>query len=217
VEDVPEESSVKTFAVLVSTAALTLTGCSAATKIDYWHLFSRSGWQHPERVVADLELQPGDQVADIGAGGGYFTFRLADAVGPTGHVYAVDVDPETVRQLEEEAREAGYSNVTVVLGEFGDPLLPDGDIDLVFLCNTYHHLDDPTAYFDRLRVDITPAGRVAIVDPKVSFLVRLLLPSHHWSDADQMRQEMATARYRHLGSFDYLPLQNFQVFAAEGD
>jgi len=207
----------KVYTVLLSAAVLALTGCSAVTKIDYWHLFSRSGWQHPDRVIAELQLQPGDQVADIGAGSGYFTFRLADAVGPTGHVYAVDVDEEIVRDLEEAAREGGYSNVTAVLGEFGDPLLPDGEIDLVFLCNTYHHIDEQVAYFDRLRVDLKPAGRVVIVEPKGIFLVRRLLPSHHWSNADELRQQMATAHYRHLQGFDYLPLQSFEIFTAESD
>jgi arsenite methyltransferase len=207
----------KAYTVLMSAAALALTGCSAVTKIDYWHLFSRSGWQHPDRVVAELGLQPGDQVADIGAGSGYFTFRLADAVGPTGRVYAVDVDEEIVRDLEEAARKKGYSNVTVVLGEFADPLLPDGEIDLVFLCNTYHHLDEQVAYFDRLRVDLKPGGRLAIVEPRGIFLVKRLLPSHHWSDVDELRQQMATAHYRSAAGFDFLPLQSFEIFTSEKD
>jgi ubiquinone/menaquinone biosynthesis C-methylase UbiE len=207
----------KTTALLISTAALALTGCSAATKIDYWHLFSRAGWQHPDRVIAELGLQPGDRVADIGAGGGYFTFRLADAVGPTGHVYAVDVEEEKVRELEEAAREDGYSNITAVLGEFADPLLPDGEINLVFLCNTYHHIDEQIAYFDRLRVDLQPAGRVAIVEPTGIWLVRRLLPAHHWSDPEQLREQMASAHYRWVAGFDFLPIQSFEIFEVESD
>ena len=84
------------------------------TKMDYGSLFSRAAWQLPDRVIDSLEIRPGDRVADIGAGVGYFTFRLADAVGPSGKVYAVEVDDDLVAGLERGAREAGHDNVFVV-------------------------------------------------------------------------------------------------------
>ena len=96
-------------------------------------------------------------------------------------------------------------------------LLPDGEIDLVFLCNTYHHIDEQIAYFDRLRTDLKPTGRLAIVEPRGIFLVRRLLPAHHWSNVDELRQEMAEAHYRRVAGFDFLPLQSFEIFAPDSD
>ena len=123
-----------------------LPGCSAFKRFAY-EGFDRDEWQQPERVLETLAIAPGMHVADVGAGGGYFTFRLADAVGESGRVYAVDVDDDMLDYLRERAAEEGYAQVEVVRGDFGDPLLSDGSIDLVFTSNTYHHLSDPVAYF----------------------------------------------------------------------
>ncbi len=120
--------------------------CSAALLIALslgcgnWKRFAyergRDDWQQPERVVASLGIEPGDHVADLGAGSGYFTLRLAEAVGPTGRVYAVDVDAEMNEYLREKLKQAGVANVEVIDGRFEDPLLPDGRIDLIFSSNT---------------------------------------------------------------------------------
>jgi ubiquinone/menaquinone biosynthesis C-methylase UbiE len=153
-------------------------------------------------------------VADIGAGDGYFTFLLAEAVGPTGKVYAVEVYEEAVDTLEDKAAERGHTNVVAVLGELDDPLLPEGEIDLVFLCNSYHHIDDRTAYFGRLRRDLEPRGRVAIIDLRVSRLIRLLGHADHWTPRETVQEEMSAAGYRREEELDFLPLQNFLIFSA---
>lgn len=183
------------------------------TKMDYGNLFSRSGWQLPSQVIESLKIQPGDRVADIGSGDGYFTFQLAEAVGMNGSVYAVEVDAELVDELTRKARDGGYDNVVIVQGEYDDPLLPDGEIDLVFLCNSYHHIKDRVAYFDQMRKDLSPKGRVAVIDLKVSFLVRLLAPAGHWTTVETMTVEMQKANYSRRYNFDYLPAQNFAVFS----
>ncbi len=181
-------------------------------KLDYSRLLSRAGWQHPTRVVESLELTPGTKVADIGAGDGYFTFRLADAVGPAGKVYAVDVTESIVDKLKSEVQARGYENIEVVLGELDDPLLPDGEIDVAFFSNVYHHIDERIRYFDRLRSDLKPGGRVAIVEVSDT-PVRFLAPPGHWTPVDRLDQEMAMAHYRKDKSFDFLPIQNFQIYA----
>jgi ubiquinone/menaquinone biosynthesis C-methylase UbiE len=184
----------------------------ALTKWDYGNLSSRAGWQLPDRVIESLRIQPGERVADVGAGDGYFTFRLAAAVGPTGRAYAVEVDDELVAELERSAREGGHDNVIVTKGEFSDPLLPDGEIDLVLFCNSYHHIEDRVEYFDRLRSDLAEGGRVALIDLKASLLVRLFAPHDHWTSVETMTDEMGKAGYTLAGRFDYLPAQNFAVF-----
>ncbi len=175
----------------------------------------RTSWQQPDRVVKSLNISRGAQVADIGAGGGYFLPYLVEAVGPEGKVFAVDVDPEVVQELRDTVSAAGYTNVEVVLGEFDDPLLPDGAIDLVFLCNTYHHIEDRPRYFSRLQIDLKPSGQIAILDPNADLggFVSLFLDEGHTSAAADVSAEMKTAGYRRLQSFDFLRTQIFELFA----
>jgi ubiquinone/menaquinone biosynthesis C-methylase UbiE len=184
------------------------SGCGAAFKRFAYEGFDRDDWQQPQRVIEALEIEPGMQVADVGAGGGYFTFKLADAVGAEGKVFAVDVDDDMIAYLREHAAEQGYENVRVVRGEFTDPLLPDGTIDLVFTSNTYHHLEDPVAYFAVVRDDLRPGGRVAILDLNEGpFFAR-----DHFTDPDQIAGEMEAAGYQRLERFDFIERQSFQVF-----
>jgi arsenite methyltransferase len=188
-----------------------LVGCGSFKRFGY-EGFDRDEWQHPERVVRELSIEPGMQVADIGAGGGYFTFKLADAVGETGRVYAVDVDDDMISYLEERAREEGYENVTVVRGEFEDPLLPDGKLDLVFSSNTYHHIEGRVAYFRKVLEDLAPGGQVAIVDLREG---PWLAPSHY-TDRDVIVKEMTEAGYTEVASFDFIEAQSFTIFARAG-
>ena len=117
-------------------------------------------------MVALLGLKPGMKVADIGAGTGYFALRLARAVGAEGRAYGVDIEPGMVQHLERRAREEKLPQLTGVLGAAEDPRLPEA-VDLVFLCNTYHHIEQRTAYFRRVRSRIRDGGRIAVVDFKM--------------------------------------------------
>jgi len=187
--------------------ALLVSGCGALKRCAY-EGFGRDAWQQHERVVADLALAPGAHVADLGAGGGYFTFRLAHAVGPTGLVYAVDVDPDMVAFLSKQAAEQGQGNVRPVLAAADDPRVPE-PVDLVFTSNTYHHLENRVAYFSALRERaLAPGGRVAIVEyrPEVT---------SHATARETVEQEMAAAGFRLEKSFDYLERQHFLVFLSD--
>ena len=186
----------------VLVAVITLSGC-------------RATWQYPDRVIASLNIRSGDHVADIGAGDGYFTIMLADAVGPEGTVYAVDVDEKKTKKLEKRLGDADHRNVEVILADDEDPLLPDRSIDIAFLCNTYHHIEDRIAYFSRLKNDLREDGRVAIVDFKADLtgLPGLFVSSDHRTARKSMYDEMERAGYVPEQSFEYLPLQSFEVFS----
>jgi len=148
---------------------------------------------------------PGARVADLGAGGGYFTFRLAHAVGPTGLVFAVDIDPDMVDFLAKQAAEQGLANVRPVLAAGDDPRLPE-HVDLVFTSNTYHHLENRVAYFSALRERaLAPGGRVAIVEYRPE-------ATSHATARATIEQEMTAAGFRLEKSFDYLERQHFLVF-----
>ncbi len=171
----------------------------------------RAAWQRPDRVVEGLGLRHGDRVADLGAGSGYFTFRLADAVGANGKVFAVEVSEAKVEALRREAAERGYANVEPVLAAFDDARLPPGGVDVVFLCNVYHHIDGRPAYFAKLRGALAGEGRVAIVELADRGLVSLFLSSHT-THLDARTREMGEAGYRLKQRLEDLPAQTFTLW-----
>ncbi|HUG54476.1 MAG TPA: methyltransferase domain-containing protein [Vicinamibacteria bacterium] len=125
---------------------------------------ARDAWQKPDQVVAALGLEPGDTACDIGSGPGYFTLRLARAVGPKGFVYAVDVEARMLQALRERLERARVRNVAPVLAVSDDPLLPPAVCDLVLLVDTYHHFPERSAYLQRLRRSLKPGGRIVNID-----------------------------------------------------
>jgi len=170
--------------------------------------FGRARWQLPDRVVAELEVKPGDRVADLGAGAGYFTFRLARAVGPSGVVYAVDTDPDMRAGLAARAARGEDANVAVVAAGPDDPGLPE-PVDLALLVNAYHHVPDRPAYFANLARSLRPGGRVAIVEARPDGINRLI---GHATPPATIRSELEAAGYTLLAERDFLPRQGFLVF-----
>ncbi|HSK97302.1 MAG TPA: methyltransferase [Euzebyales bacterium] len=125
--------------------------------------FARDRWQQPDRVLAALAIREGDRVADLGAGAGYFTFRLARAVGPQGVVYAVDTDPGMSSLIAGRVARDTVTNVVIVAAAPDDPALPE-PVDLVLLVNAFHHLPDPADYLTTLSAYLRPGGRVAVIE-----------------------------------------------------
>jgi ubiquinone/menaquinone biosynthesis C-methylase UbiE len=198
---------------VILTLSVLLSGCSGVTRLDFTS-WGRAIWQRPEDVVRALALHPGARVADIGAGKGYFVPHLSDAVGKGGRVYAVEVEAELTQTMK--SRFAETSNVEVVLGGFEDPLLPDGQIDLVLIVNTYHHIEDRELYFRELLVDLAPEGRVAVIEPdaELTGILGLFVEDGHEGRASDVEREMREAGYRRLESIDLLPIQIFEIFGS---
>jgi SAM-dependent methyltransferase len=120
----------------------------------------RTAWQQPDAIIASLNLSTDLKVADLGAGTGYFAVRFAAVAGK---VYAVDIEPSMVEWLARRAESEGHANMVAVQGSADDPRLPEA-VDLVFMCNVFHHLADPRAYFEAVATNLRPGGRVVIVD-----------------------------------------------------
>jgi SAM-dependent methyltransferase len=170
---------------------------------------ARDAWQLPDRVVAALVTRDDLVIADIGSATGYFPVRFARAC-PAGRVIGVDVEPEMVWYLNDRARREGLANLVSVLAAADDPHLPLA-ADLVFLCNTYHHIDDRVDYFTRLRAQLRPQARVAVVDYRPESDRG---PSHKLAP-EVVEKEMAAAGYGVVERHDFLPEQYFLVFAVE--
>lgn len=170
---------------------------------------SRDDWQQPKAVVQALAIEPGNRVVDLGAGGGYFTWFLANAVGPEGLVYAVDINDTGLAMIRKEALERGVTNIQLVKAQPRDSKLTD-PVDLIFTCNTYHHMDDRPDYFASLVPYLRPGGRIAIIDFNPTGWAWLF---GHSTSKERVRAELEAAGYRLIQEHDFLPKQHFQVFA----
>src|SRR5215470_16481088 len=171
---------------------------------------TRARWQQPERVLRVLGVRRGAIVADVGSGPGYFTTRLARAVGAQGRVYAVDPEPDVLQVLVN--RLDGAHNVTPVLSRDDDPMLPPASCDLALFVNAYHHVSDGPAFVRRLARCLKRGGRLAAIDwvyretPKGPPLRRRIPP-------DEMIAAARRAGLRLTARHDFLPYQDFLVFA----
>ena len=125
---------------------------------------AREEWQKPDLVVDLLGLQPGQNVADVGAGTGYFTRRMAKKILPGGLAVAVEIEPGFFPYVSQRALEADQSNILTQLALPDNPRLAAGVYDLIFICNTLHHIERRTEYYAWLRRGLRPGGRVVIVD-----------------------------------------------------
>ena len=124
----------------------------------------RDAYQQPDRVMQVLAFRPGERVADIGAGSGYFARRISGAVGPSGTVWAIDIRPEVLAVLEERARKDGQANIRPQVVQPDDPRLPPGGVDTIVMVDTLHYVKDRGAYARKLRAGLAPGGRVVIID-----------------------------------------------------
>jgi arsenite methyltransferase len=171
----------------------------------------RDAWQQPEAVINSLGIRPGDDAADLGAGSGYFTVRLAQAVGPTGNVYAVDVDPQMLEYIERRAAEQQLDNIQTILAEPNDPKLGSASVDLIFICNTLHHISDRGSFYPLLARALRPGGRLVDID----FQKRASSagPSLEMRIAKKdVIREIEAAGFRLTKQFDFLEYQYFLVF-----
>lgn len=163
----------------------------------------RYTWQYPERVIKALKLESGMKVADLGAGTGYFTFRLAEAVGTSGKVFAIDIDAEMNASIDKQAVAKQMENVKTVLAVAHDPLIPE-QVDLIFSVNAYHHLKDRAAYFKNAARYLKPGGRVAIIDFREGAF-------RHFTKLQTLLEEFKAAGFTLDQQHGFLPRQNFLV------
>lgn len=143
------------------------------------------------QVARLMRIAPGETVADIGAGSGYYVFRLSPRVGPAGRILAQDITPDYLADLERRISEAGLANVTVVRGEAHDPRLPPGSVDAAILVHMYHEIAQPFGLLWNLAAAMKRGGRVGIVDADA-------IPSRHGTPPRLLRCELAAVGFREV-------------------
>jgi arsenite methyltransferase len=165
----------------------------------------------PDQILGAINLRPGQSIADIGSGGGYFSFRFAETVGENGRVYAVDENKEYLDLIKHNAEERGIHNLILVAASESGLNLPEKALDFIFMRNVTHHISDRATYFKNLRKYLKSDGRVVVIEYKKGkpFTFRRLF-AHH-VPKETIVSEMSKAGFSLEKEFDFLPEQHFTM------
>jgi ubiquinone/menaquinone biosynthesis C-methylase UbiE len=171
---------------------------------------SRTDEEQPERAIAALDLQPSDTVADIGAGTGYFSFRIA-AIVPQGKVLAVDVQPEMLDIIAAIQQETKVTNIKPVLGQVDNPNLPSASVDLALMVDAYHEFEYPKEMMSAIVEALKPNGRVVLLEYRGENPLIPIKPLHKMTQR-QVKKEMAIVGLKWQQTKDVLPQQHIMIF-----
>jgi ubiquinone/menaquinone biosynthesis C-methylase UbiE len=167
--------------------------------------------ERPDLVLAALDLEPGMKVADVGAGSGYYSWRMAERVGVRGTVYAVDIQPQMVNMLEQNMALRRAGNVKALLGTTTDPKLPAGSLDLALMVDVYHELEYPYEMLAAIVRALKPGGRVVFVEFRGDDPTVPIKAAHTMTEA-QVRKEAAAQALQWVKTESKLPWQHLIVF-----
>ncbi len=171
----------------------------------------REATEQPDKVLDALNITEGATVADIGAGVGYFTWRLAQRVGPKGKVIAEEVQQKMLDLMAAELKKRNITNVEMVLGGLRDPRLPPNVIDLALLVDVYHEFSEPETMIGHIRRSLKPQGRLVLVEYRKEDPSIPILPLHKMS-VDEVRSEIEPLGFQLQESLEFLPTQHILIF-----
>jgi ubiquinone/menaquinone biosynthesis C-methylase UbiE len=175
----------------------------------------REQLEQPEKILAAMNLQDGDIVADIGSGPGYYSLRLAQRVAPTGVVFAVDIQQGMLDQLQKRMSETGVKNVYPVLGTEDSPNLPAGKIDWVLLVDAYHEFSKPEAMLAEIHECLAPGGKIALLEYRAEqdpSTLPIPIPRDHKMAKDEVMSEWTAAGFELVELHEFLPAQHYFIF-----
>lgn len=181
---------------------------------DWLEREGRAEKEKPELVIQAMELREGMTVAEIGAGTGFFARRIAKAVGPTGKVYAEDIQPEMLELLKKNIEKEGVSNVVPVLGTETDPKLPPQSIDRILLVDVYHELQKPEPMLAKMRESLAPGGTVILVEYRLEGETAADINIKHRMSVEQVLAEWTAAGFLLVDRVETLPSQHLFIFSA---
>ena len=187
-------------------------GVMSAEGADWLDRSEREDEEAPAKALDAIGIQKGSTVADIGAGSGYFTVRLAERVGPTGKVYANDIQPEMLQLLRRRLDAGHITNVTLVQGAIDDPKLPSSTLDLELLVDVYHEFSQPQAMLRHLREALTPSGRLVLLEYRKEDPTIPIRPEHKMTVAEA-KLEVEHEGYHLARVNEDLPRQHILIFS----
>jgi ubiquinone/menaquinone biosynthesis C-methylase UbiE len=183
-------------------------------KADWLEREGRAETEKPELVLQAMELKPGLTVAEIGAGTGFFSRRIAKVVGPTGKVYAEDIQPQMLDLLKQRTAKEGVGNVITVLGTETDPKLPARAVDRVLLVDVYHEFQKPEPMLAAIRNCLAPGGTVTLVEYRLEGDTASHINIKHRMSVEQVLSEWTAAGFTLVRRSEELPSQHVFIFSA---
>ena len=172
--------------------------------------------EEPAKLIKALELKEGMVVADLGAGSGYHSFRMAPLVGPTGKVLAVDIQPQMLKLIEARAKKEDVKNVEPILCTETDPKLPAGGVDLILMVDVYHELSHPYEVGEKLVAALKPGGRLVFVEYRLEDDAVPIKLVHKMSERQVLQEMGAFPELEHSKTINTLPWQHIIVFTKKG-
>lgn len=173
----------------------------------------RESEEAPSKAIAALAIRKGAVVADVGAGSGYYTVRLARVVGPSGRVVATDLQPGMLDLIRQKLSAERLENVSLVQGRAGDPVLPANTFDLILMVDVYHELASPQVFVRRLKEALKPDGRLVLIEFRLED-PRVPIREVHKMSVDQVRRELGADGFQIEKVIDVLPWQHIIVLTA---
>ncbi len=167
--------------------------------------------EHPDQALEAIGIRRGMVVADVGAGSGVMTFKMAKLVGPSGKVYAVDIQPEMLEILQSRAQRDKVTNIQTVLDTVSDPKLPAGAIDLILMVDVYHEFSQPQAMLDHMREALKPNGRLVLLEYRKEDPTVPILPDHKMS-VSEVKAEVEPEGFQFDQVIEVLPRQHIIIF-----
>ena len=172
---------------------------------------SRDTWQQPDKVLEVIGVKPGMVIGEPGAGRGYYTFRLARKVGPTGKIYANDIVEKELNHIKKRAKKEGFTNIVTIKGEIEDPLFPGKELDMVFMSYVLHDLARPAAFLKNLRAYLKPGTPLVILEQAPEKTGS----SWHFWKKEKILKTVKEAGYRLERIETFLPKDNIYFFYME--
>jgi len=169
----------------------------------------RDKWQQPERIIDSLGIKQGMVIGEVGAGEGYFTFKLAQRVGPSGHIYANDIVQRVLDQLSTECREKQINNITTILGKVEDPLFPPAQLDLVVMMRVFHDLSKPVQLINNIIPALKPGALLVIIDPDTD---KLKKDQKHFYTKNKVLAIMQESKFVLVELLEFLPQDNIYIY-----
>ncbi len=169
---------------------------------------NRNQWQQPERIMDSVGVKAGMRIGEIGAGEGYFTFKLSNRVGEDGLIYANDISETKLNKLRQHIQHQNISNVRVVKGKENDPLFPETGLDMIIMVYVFHDLSDPVNLMENIKKYLSPGAPVVIVDRDPD---RYGTWRSHFMSRSEIVKKVEQAKYRIVKTFTFLPRDNIYI------
>lgn len=179
------------------------------------HMLNNRAKRDSIKVIDTLQIKADDVIVDIGAGGGYYTFQFAKKVREKGKVFAVDSNINLLGYINMKIKLWEIQNVVTVIGNEKGFSLPDTSCDLMFIRNAFHHISDAATYFQNIKMNLNPQGRIAIIEWSPSTKGLYVSRARHFTPETEIYQTMKTAGFQHIETYRFLDKQSFNIFKME--